>query len=103
LRNLKKNSKIKNVRNLYRAINDFKKGYQPRTIIVKDEKSDWVADSQSIMVRWRKYLPQLLNVHGVNDVRQEEIHTAEPLASEPSAFDVGLAPAKLKKAQITSN
>jgi hypothetical protein len=32
------NSKIKNVRDLYRDINDFKKGYQPRTIIVKKEK-----------------------------------------------------------------
>jgi hypothetical protein len=26
------NSKIKNIRDLYRDINDFKKGYQPRTI-----------------------------------------------------------------------
>jgi hypothetical protein len=33
-------SKIKNVRDLYRGINDFKKGYQPRTNIVKDEQGD---------------------------------------------------------------
>jgi len=26
-------------------------------------------------------------VHGVNDVRQAEIHTAEPLVPEPSAFE----------------
>jgi len=26
------------------CINDFKKGYQPRTIIVKDEKGELVAD-----------------------------------------------------------
>jgi hypothetical protein len=38
---------------LYRGINDFKKGYQPRTIIVKDEKGDLVADSHSMMARWR--------------------------------------------------
>jgi hypothetical protein len=57
-----------------RGINDFKKGYQPRTIIVKDEKGDMIADSQSIMARWRNYFSQLLNVHGVNDVRQAEIH-----------------------------
>ena len=47
-------------------INDFKKGYQPRTIIVKDEKGDLVADSHSIMTRWRNYFSQLLkslNVH----------------------------------------
>ena len=34
---LETNSKINNVRDLYRGINDFKKGYQPRTTIVKDE------------------------------------------------------------------
>ena len=45
--------KINNVMDLYRGINDFKKGYQPRTTIVKDEKGDLVADSHSIMARWR--------------------------------------------------
>ena len=48
------------------------------------------------MARWRSYFSQLLNVHGVNDVRQAEIHTVEPLVAEPSAFDVELAIEKLK-------
>jgi len=30
---------------------------------------------------------QLLNILGVNDVRQTELRTAEPLVPEPSAFD----------------
>ena len=34
------------------------------------------------------HFPQLLNVHGVNDVRHTEIHTAEPLLPEPSRFEV---------------
>ena len=70
---LENNSKINNVRDLYRGINDFKKGYQPRTPIVKDEKGDLVADPHSIMVTWRNYFSQLLNVHEVKDVRQAEI------------------------------
>jgi hypothetical protein len=37
---------------------------------VKDEKGDLVADSHSIMVRWRNCFFQILNVHGVSDVRQ---------------------------------
>jgi hypothetical protein len=37
-----------------------------------------------------------LNVYGVNDVRQTEIHTAEPLVSEPSTFEFELAIEKLK-------
>jgi hypothetical protein len=32
------NSTNKNIRDLYRGINEFKKGYQPRTNLVKDEK-----------------------------------------------------------------
>ena len=55
-----------------------------------------VADSHSTMARWRNYFSQLLNVHGVNDVRQAEIHTAEPLVPEPSAFEVELAIEKLR-------
>jgi hypothetical protein len=94
---LETNSKINNVRDLCRGIIDFKKGYQPRTIIVKDEKEDLVADSHSIMARWRNYLSQLLNIHGFNEVRQAEIHTAEPQVPEPSAFEVELAIEKLKR------
>ena len=81
---------------MYRGISDFKKGYQPRCNIVKDEKGDLVADSHSIVARWRKYFSQLFNVHGVKDVGQAEIHTAEPLVPEPSATDVELAINKLK-------
>ena len=41
------------------------------------------------------FLP-VLNVHEVNDARQAEIHTAEPLVPELSAFEVELAIEKLK-------
>jgi len=81
---------------LYRGISDFKKDYQPRTNIVKDEKGDLVADSHSILARWRNHFSQLLSIHEVNDVRQTELHTAEPLVPEPSAFEVELAIDKLK-------
>jgi len=92
---LETKSKIKNIRDLYRGINDFKKGYQPRTNIVRDDKGELVADSHSILARWRNYFSQILNVHRVN-VRQMEIHTAEPLVPEPSASEVKLAIEKLK-------
>jgi len=48
---LETNSKIQNIRDLYRGISDFKKGYQPRCNIVKDGKCDLVADSHSIVAR----------------------------------------------------
>jgi len=93
---LETNNKIQNIRDLYRGISDFKKGYQPRSNIVKDEKGYLVADSHGIVVRWRKYFSQLFNVHGVKDVGQAEIHTTEPVVPEPSASEFELAIVKLK-------
>jgi hypothetical protein len=46
--------------------------------------------------RWRNYFSQQFNVHGVKDVGQTEIHTAEPLVPNPSASEVELAIDKLK-------
>ena len=42
---LENNSKIQNIRDLYRGISDFKKGYQRRTDRVKDDKGDLVTYS----------------------------------------------------------
>jgi len=63
---------------------------------VKEEKGDLVADSHSIVARWRNYFSQLFNVHGIKDIRQAEIHTAERLVPEPSAAEIELAIDKLK-------
>jgi hypothetical protein len=38
-----------------------------------------------------------LNVHGVNDIIQTEIHTAEPSVPEASSFKVEIAVEKLKR------
>ena len=43
---LETNNKIKNIRDQYGGIMDFKKGYQPRTNKVKDVKANSVTDSQ---------------------------------------------------------
>ena len=75
----------------------------PRANIVKDEKGDMVADSLSILVGcsilagWRNHFCQLLILHGINDVRQTKIHTAEPLEPAPSAFEVEVATGQLKR------
>ena len=64
--------------------------------MVKDEKGDLIADYHSIVARWRKDFSHLFNVHGVEDVGQAEIHTAQPLVPEPSASEVELAIDNLK-------
>jgi hypothetical protein len=85
------NSKNKNIRDLFRGINEFKRGYQPRSNLIKDENGDLLADSH------------LLNVHNVNYVRQIEIHTAEPLVPGPSHLDREIAFAKLKEYKCPSS
>jgi hypothetical protein len=62
-----------------------------------DENVDLLADSQNILNRWKNYFSQLLNVHRVSDVRQIQIHTAEPLVPDSCPFDIEIAIAKLKK------
>jgi hypothetical protein len=57
----------------------------------KDGNGGLVADFHSNLNRWKNYFCQLLNVHGDNDVRQSEIHTAEPLILEPCSFEVEIA------------
>ena len=68
-----------------------------------DEKDDFVTNSHRILARWRKHFSQLLDVHGVNDARQTEIHTAEPLMPQPSAFEVELAIEKLRNHTLPDN
>jgi hypothetical protein len=45
------NNKSKNFKAIYTGTNKFKKGYQPRSNLVKDEKGDLLADFL-ILNRW---------------------------------------------------
>jgi hypothetical protein len=60
-----------------------------------------VTDFHSILARWRKHFCQLLNAHEVNNVSQTEILTLEPLAPEPSAFEVEMITEKLRRHKST--
>jgi hypothetical protein len=77
---------------LYRGVSEFNKGYQPRTNVVK---GDLFTNSYSILFRLRNNYPQLLNILGFNDVKYTEIHTAEPLVPEQSAFEIVVAIEKI--------
>ena len=57
----------------------------------------WLQNSHIISASWRNYFSQLLNVHGVNYIRQSEIHTAKRLVPEPSATEVEMASEKIKR------
>jgi hypothetical protein len=50
---LETNNKNKNIRDLYRGITEFKKNYQPRNNLVKDENGDLLADTHNISIHGR--------------------------------------------------
>jgi hypothetical protein len=57
----------------------------------------WLLTFTIFLARCRNCFSQILNVHGVNDVRQKYTqHTAELLVPEPSVPEIELAIEKLK-------
>jgi hypothetical protein len=46
------NIKNKYIRDLYKGINYFKRSYQPRSKLVKDENGDLLTESHNILKRW---------------------------------------------------
>jgi hypothetical protein len=83
---------------LHRGIDEFKKVYECKTDMIKDENDVMLVDSHSILNRLKNYFSQLLNVlHGVNNVMQVKIHAVEPLVPESSYFKVEIAIEKLAR------
>jgi hypothetical protein len=61
---LETNNKKKKIRDLYRDINGFKKGYQPRINIIKDQNGNLLADLQNVLNRWKNFFKQVLMYMG---------------------------------------
>ncbi|KAJ4433774.1 hypothetical protein ANN_16086 [Periplaneta americana] len=99
LNEVETNSKNRNIPDLYKGIKEFKNGYHPRVNVIKDENGDLLADSHSILNRWKNYFAQLLNIHRPNRNDQDEIQiqTAEPFIPEPTLSEVEIAIEILKK------
>jgi hypothetical protein len=91
LKELARNNKNKNIRDLYRGINEFKRGYKLRNNFMKDGNCDLFADTHNILYKWKNYFSQLLNAHNVSDIRQMDVHTAESLVPGPSRLEAEIA------------
>jgi hypothetical protein len=80
-------------------INNINKNLRKGTnleLIIKDENGN-LAGFQSVLNRWKNFFKQVLNVHGIYDVKQMDIHMAEPLVPDPSLVKVEIAMGKLKR------
>jgi hypothetical protein len=84
----------KNIRDLYRGINQWKKGYQPTTSLVQDGMSDLIADFHIFNMKYSFFF-QLLNINRVMEVRPIELHTPQPFVPDRSPLEFENATAKL--------
>jgi hypothetical protein len=72
-------SKNTKIRDLHRGIYEFKKSYQPRTNLVKDENGDVLVYSHNILNAWKNYFCQLLDVHKISNIRHMKMLSIIPL------------------------
>jgi hypothetical protein len=69
---LETNRKNRNIREFYRGINECMGCYQPIVTVIKDEKGHLLAETHSVLNRWKNHFHQLFHMHETNDVRQTE-------------------------------
>jgi len=64
--------------------------------LVKDVNDNLPVESHSDLTGWKEHFCRLLQVDRSIIVKQAGIHTAEPVVTEPSTFDTGMAIEKTK-------
>jgi hypothetical protein len=74
---LQGNTKNKNILEIYKGINEFKMGYQSRAYVIKNDCTI-MADTTSILSRWKKFYSNLLHVNQGINLEGSEIYTVEP-------------------------
>jgi hypothetical protein len=58
--------------NLYKGVNELKKGYQSWINLVKDQKGNLHADSHIVLNRWKNHFFKSLNAFLYNDINHTE-------------------------------
>ena len=81
---LEENSMNKNIRDMYKGINEFKKDYQPHAYVIKKHDGTIVADTTSILSRWEQFFSNLLNVNQSTSHDGSEVYSTEPDIPEPN-------------------
>jgi hypothetical protein len=58
------------------GISEFKRDYQPRNKLVKNENGDLLADFSSFLNKLKNYSSQLFSARNGSDVRQIKVHNS---------------------------
>ena len=93
LEDMEKNFKENNDRQAYKEVKFIKKGYAPRTSMIKDKKGEIVSTHAEVLERWKEHFQQLLNNEGedeeIEEDRNEEVVVEE--IERPDKIDVRMA------------
>ena len=89
---LEENIKNKNIREMYKRVSEFKKGYQPHACVIKKHDG-----TNNRIMRWDQFYSNLLNVNQRISFEGSEIYTAEPNIPDPSLLEVELTTERKKK------
>jgi hypothetical protein len=65
--------------------------------VIKGQNCELLADDLNILNEWKNHFRQLLNVHGINELRQTGMYTPELLVPESTCFDDEITTKKLKR------
>ena len=88
---LEDNSKNKNIREICKGNNGFKKGYQPRAYVIKNDDGTIAAVTTSIPIRWKQFYSNLLHVNQSTSHEGSEIYIEEPDVPELGLSEVECA------------
>lgn len=69
--------KNRDVRSLYRKVNEFRKGFMPRTDSCRDRDGNLITEQRTVISRWREHFDELLNGTSANAIEQSELEFAE--------------------------
>jgi hypothetical protein len=70
---------------------------------VNGENGDLVGNSHNILIGYKNYFCQLLNLRGANDIKWTEMHTSEQLVPESSSFEIQIAIKNMKYLLLRSS
>ena len=81
-------SQNRDVRMLYRRVNELRKGFMPRMYACRDREGNIVTEQRAVLSRWRNHFDELLNgtsavVDGsIDEIADNDLEVATPELSE---------------------
>jgi hypothetical protein len=92
----------------YQEVNSIRKGFKPKTLLIRGKEGNIVSYEQKDLQMWSEYYEKYFELEdGMDSNGVEEwtmcTQTAEPYAEPPNVVDMDLAVSKLKTGKATGH